>query len=287
MSPGPKRGERDRAPVAVACGSPGRDPRGRRSRCRSRRPRGTPPVPARRRAAPRPRRSARDRRARASRTRARARAARPRRLGPFPPTTEYHNRGGSRRIAGAIVAAMSSQAKHLRALALARRPSPSACRRAPGRPRPRPDSSSEAAQLKALLRSRELWATIDVCNPADQPNTSAFAARCPATGTPTTRCTCASACSTWTPRANSGSTSRAPKRPSTSYVGAGSSVRQGGRSFQLVPRTGKPALDAARGRLLPVAPGQDGPAEHEQADERRGTRASRAQIRPGSARRAV
>ena len=32
-----------------------------------------------------------------------------------------------------------------------------------------------------------------------------------------------------------------PKSPIYVYVGPGSSVRQGGRSFQLVPRTGKPA----------------------------------------------
>ena len=53
MSPGPKRRERDRAPVARACGSRARARRARRSRCRSRRPRGTRPGPARSCAAPR------------------------------------------------------------------------------------------------------------------------------------------------------------------------------------------------------------------------------------------
>ena len=31
--------------------------------------------------------------------------------------------------------------------------------------------AAKRALLKALLRSRELWATVDVCNPADQPDT--------------------------------------------------------------------------------------------------------------------
>jgi hypothetical protein len=102
----------------------------------------------------------------------------------------------------------------------------------------KPSASGEASLMRALLRSRELWATIDVCSPADQPNTVGIRGSMP-------------------PDKRAGDTmfmsfrlqymDATKKRwvdlagAATAYVavGHGSSVRQGGRSFQLVPKAGR------------------------------------------------
>ena len=170
MSPGPNvasvivrpsRVGADRASLAVAR---------RCNTCHSRRPRGRRPGRARRRAAPRPRRCARGRRARASRRRAHARAApRPQTSVWTPSATRYHNRApraGDRRLRadrGGIVSWCSRA--HAPA---ARRPAVRTDRRRRSR-RTAPAKSSEPGER--CSRSRELWATIDVCSPADQPNT--------------------------------------------------------------------------------------------------------------------
>jgi hypothetical protein len=102
--------------------------------------------------------------------------------------------------------------------------------------------TSEAAQLKALLRSRELWATIDVCNPADQPDYVGIRGSMPADRHAGDKMYMAfrlqyvdAATGKWVDLAS-------PKAPVYMYVGPSSTVRQGGRSFQLVPRAGKPAV---------------------------------------------
>ncbi|HXB14859.1 MAG TPA: hypothetical protein VNV44_03850 [Solirubrobacteraceae bacterium] len=109
-------------------------------------------------------------------------------------------------------------------------------------PAPSPRPGSEAALMQSLLRSRELWATIDVCSPADEQNYVGVRGSMPGDRHAhdkmymrfrleymnTTK-------KTWADLTSATS-------PTFVYVGPGSGVRQGGRSFQLVPRTGKPAV---------------------------------------------
>jgi hypothetical protein len=101
-------------------------------------------------------------------------------------------------------------------------------------------AASEASLLRSLLRSRELWATIDVCNPADQPNTVGIRGSMPGdrhrgdTMFMSFRLQYMDATSKrWINLASA----------ATAFVAVGhaSSVRQGGRSFQLVPKAGRPA----------------------------------------------
>jgi hypothetical protein len=95
---------------------------------------------------------------------------------------------------------------------------------------------------QALYRSRLLWATIDVCNATDQPDTLGVRGSMPGDGeahdtmymrfrlqymNTTTKA--------WTDLANGVS-------PHYASVGTGASARQGGRSFQLSPVAGQPAV---------------------------------------------
>jgi hypothetical protein len=94
----------------------------------------------------------------------------------------------------------------------------------------------------ALLKSRELWATIDVCSPKDQPNTVGIRGSMPGDHRSSDkmymsfRLQYMNAAGTWVDLA-SGVT--------PGYVGVGNAgeAREGGRSFQLVPVAGKPASE--------------------------------------------
>ena len=104
-----------------------------------------------------------------------------------------------------------------------------------------PGGSKEASLLMALLRSRDLWATIDVCNPPDQRDYVGIRGSMPGVKQAQDKMYMAfrlqymdAATKHWVDLSSA-------KPPVYVYVGPGSSVRQGGRSFQLVPRTGKPA----------------------------------------------
>ncbi len=103
-----------------------------------------------------------------------------------------------------------------------------------------PRAGKEAAQLAELLHSRELWATIDVCNPADQRDYVGIRGSMPGDRHPHDRMFMSfrlqymdAATKNWV---NLGS-----KAPLFLPVGPGDSVRQGGRSFQIVPRPSAPA----------------------------------------------
>lgn len=93
---------------------------------------------------------------------------------------------------------------------------------------------------RALLASRELWATIDICNPADAANTVGIRGSMPGDGAPHDRMYMSfrlqymNASRHWVNLA-SGAT------PSFVAVGGGGSARQGGSSFELKPVVGKPA----------------------------------------------
>jgi len=106
----------------------------------------------------------------------------------------------------------------------------------------KPPTAKTVTSKHSLLQSTQLWATIDVCNPADQPDTVGVRGSMPGDGqngqvmymrfrlqymnTSTRR---------WvdlTTEAGSGFVA----------VGRAKATRQAGRSFQLVPVPGKPAF---------------------------------------------
>jgi hypothetical protein len=104
-------------------------------------------------------------------------------------------------------------------------------------------SGRTTALKHALLSSHELWATVDVCNPADQPYTVGIRGSMPGDGRARDRMYMSfrlqyldSVNKRWVDLVGASSTFVA--------VGTGASARQGGRSFQLVP--GK-AMSTLRG----------------------------------------
>jgi hypothetical protein len=162
-------------------------------------------------------------------------------LGPYPRRTEYHNRGTLTGTA-AIVRTVSAITRN-RALVLAAGLTGclAAAGTGAGAATVAPGSTREAAALRTLLRSRDLWATIDVCNPPDQRNYVGIRGSMPADGHARDKMYMSfrlqymeTAGKRWVDLAS-------PKAPVYVFVGAAGSVRQGGRSFQLVPRPGKPA----------------------------------------------
>jgi hypothetical protein len=114
-------------------------------------------------------------------------------------------------------------------LALAGPPAPAAARRAKG-----------AVTGHSLLHSRELWATVDVCNPVDQPDTIGIRGSMPSDGHAQDtiymafRLQYLQPSGTWTDLAHDGSSGFIA-------VGSAKTTRQGGTSFQLMPVKGKPA----------------------------------------------
>jgi hypothetical protein len=97
------------------------------------------------------------------------------------------------------------------------------------------------AAERALQNSHELWATIDVCNPANQPDTVGIRGSMPGDGQAHDRMYMSfrlqylNASKQWvdlTSGASSGFVA----------VGAATSARQGGTSFELKPVAGQPAV---------------------------------------------
>lgn len=101
-------------------------------------------------------------------------------------------------------------------------------------------SVSTRASNRVLRASHELWATIDVCNPKDQPNTVGIRGSMPGDGRAqdkmymSFRLQIMSATKRWVDLVAGAS-------PNYVAVGSSATARQGGRSFQLVPVAGKPA----------------------------------------------
>jgi hypothetical protein len=92
------------------------------------------------------------------------------------------------------------------------------------------------------LHSRELWATIDVCNPTDQPNTVGIRGSMPGDGVAHDKLYMRfrlqyeeTSSKRWVDLAHGADSGFV-------FVGAASSARQAGRTFQLVPVAGKPAF---------------------------------------------
>ena len=107
-------------------------------------------------------------------------------------------------------------------------------------------AAGRAVDTHALLQSRLLWSTIDVCNASDLPNTIGVRGSMPGDGQAHDamymrfRLQYMNATSkAWVDLAKGAASGFV-------NVGTGASPRQGGRSFQLGPATGQPAF-AMRG----------------------------------------
>lgn len=105
-------------------------------------------------------------------------------------------------------------------------------------------SGPEGTVLKALLRSRDLWATINICTPKDQPDTLGIRGSMPGD-----KHSHDQMYMRFRLQYQDAKTKRwldLPARekspPKFVHVGAAASVRQGGGSFQLEPQAGKPAF---------------------------------------------
>lgn len=103
-------------------------------------------------------------------------------------------------------------------------------------------AATAVAPPHSLLKSRELWATVDVCNPSDQPNTVGVRGSMPGDNHPKDEMYMHfrlqyldSSSKHWIDLAHGADSGFAT-------VGAAKSARQTGRSFQLVPVVGKPAV---------------------------------------------
>ena len=102
-------------------------------------------------------------------------------------------------------------------------------------------SASAPVEVKTLRASRDLWATINVCSPTDQPNTVGIRGSMPSDGHAkdsmymSFRLQHENASKQWVDL--SGANAR------TGYLLVGhAAIRQGGASFQLVPIAGNPAM---------------------------------------------
>ena len=96
-----------------------------------------------------------------------------------------------------------------------------------------------ATSTSSLAHSRELWATVDVCNPADQRDTIGIRGSMPGDGNAHDtmymefQLQYLQGKHTWVDLAHGGSSGLIA-------VGPAKTVRQGGTSFQLMPAKGKP-----------------------------------------------
>jgi|GEM_PF-587839 hypothetical protein len=106
---------------------------------------------------------------------------------------------------------------------------------------PAPAKTSKPLSEHALLSSHELWATIDVCDPADEPNTVGVRGSMPGDGQAhdkmymSFRLQYMNASKQWVNLASGASSGFVA-------VGAGASARQGGTTFDLKPVTGQPPV---------------------------------------------
>jgi hypothetical protein len=145
-----------------------------------------------------------------------------------------------RRAPGAIVNAMPNRTL---AHALALLAAPAALAAVPAAASSAASSSTTPRTgAHALLKSRELWATIDVCSPKDQPNTVGIRGSMPGDRRSSDkmymsfRLQYMNSAGTWVDL-SSGVT------PGYVSVGSAGEGREGGRSFQLVPIAGRPATE--------------------------------------------
>ena len=92
----------------------------------------------------------------------------------------------------------------------------------------------------SLLQSRELWATVDVCNPADEPNTVGIRGSMPADGHEKDMMYMQFQLQYLEAKGNSWVNLVHGADTGFIVVGAAKAARQGGSSFQLGPAKGTP-----------------------------------------------
>jgi hypothetical protein len=98
-----------------------------------------------------------------------------------------------------------------------------------------------ARQAGSLLSSRQLWATINICNPKDQPDMVGIRGSMPAGGQPQDKMYMSFRLQYL--NLTSGHWTDLAATASPSFLSVGShTARQGGQSFQLVPVSGRPAV---------------------------------------------
>jgi hypothetical protein len=103
-------------------------------------------------------------------------------------------------------------------------------------------SSTEGPLLKALLHSRALWATVNVCSPADQPDTVAVRGSMPGDGHARDQMFMRVRLQYQNATSKKWSDLPTKFKLKPMLVGGGASVRQGGGIFLLQPQAGKPAF---------------------------------------------
>jgi hypothetical protein len=110
-------------------------------------------------------------------------------------------------------------------------------------PAPAAASSTPAPSRSTLLKSRQLWATIDVCSPTDQPDTVGIRGSMPGNGQ-AGELMYMSFRLQYLETAGKHWVDLAPNSASDFVaVGSAKAARQAGQSFTLVPVPGKPAFD--------------------------------------------
>jgi hypothetical protein len=107
-------------------------------------------------------------------------------------------------------------------------------------------ATKPATDTQALLKSRLLWSTIDVCNATDQPDTIGVRGSMPGDSQPHDTMYMRFRLQYMNPTAKRWVDLTNGSASAFVNVGTGSSPRQGGRSFQLGSTTGQPAF-AMRG----------------------------------------
>jgi hypothetical protein len=103
-------------------------------------------------------------------------------------------------------------------------------------------AAATTPSMHRLLVSKELWATIDVCSPTDQPNTVGIRGSMPGDRQPSERMYMSFRLQYLDHASNRWLDLSHGATPRFVSVGAAGSARQGGRSFQLVPVAGRPAF---------------------------------------------
>jgi hypothetical protein len=128
-----------------------------------------------------------------------------------------------------------SPGRHLRASAAAL----ALCAGLAAAPARAASTGGEAALMKALLHSRELWATIDVCSPADQRDYVGVRGSMPGDRRRADRMYMSFALQYEDAATHAWVNLKSAAGTSWMLVGAGGSVRQGGASFKIVPGSGR------------------------------------------------
>jgi hypothetical protein len=103
--------------------------------------------------------------------------------------------------------------------------------------------ATHAVDPHTLLSSRLLWATIDVCNPADQPDTIGIRGSMPGDAQPHDGMYMRFRLQYMNPKSKVWTDLAKGASSTYASVGTGASARQAGRSFQLSPVPGQPAFE--------------------------------------------